>query len=189
MNQIYIYDGAFERGDSGWGLVREAAVRYGWEEKLPYDFETAEICRTEKGKPFFADVPVAFSLSHSGIMWMCMFSAKSCGLDLQVVEEERDWQGISRRLYDAAEQHYVQLWGIEGFYDIWVRKEAFGKCTGQGIFSGMPSMVDENFELCTELNYDGVTYALEEVTIMPEVKCAYCIAGEDREPAELRVLG
>lgn len=189
MNQVYIYDGSFDRGDAGWMLVREAASRYGWELNLPYDFENAEICRTEKGKPFFVDIPVEFSLSHSGVMWMCLFSHGPCGLDLQVLEQDRDWQAISRRLYNGAEQHYAELWGIEGFYEIWVRKEAFGKCTGQGIFWEMPSMVDDNFDLCKVLEYDGVTYTLEEMAIMPEVKCAYCLAGEHVEPVELRILG
>ena len=72
MNRIYIYEGPFERGDAGWNLIRGAACRYGWEENLPYDFSIAEICRTDRGKPFFVDIPVEFSLSHSGMMWMCM---------------------------------------------------------------------------------------------------------------------
>ena len=190
MNQIYIYDGSFDKGDSGWMLVREAAARYGFELNLPYDFEAAAIERTEKGKPFFVDIPVEFSLSHSGAMWMCMFSDGPCGLDLQLIEGEHDWQAVCKRRYTAEEQHYVELWGIEGFYEIWVRKEAFGKCTGQGIFSQMPSMVDENHDLCNAVTYGGVDYVFDTVDIMPEAKCAYCMAGGDTAgQAELRILG
>lgn len=170
-------------------LVREAAARYGWELELPYDFEGAAIERTDRGKPFFVDIPVEFSLSHSGAMWMCMFSNQPCGLDLQAVEPERKWEVIQRRFYTPAEQHYVELWGVEGFYEIWVRKEAFGKCTGLGFFSEMPPMVDENCDLCKTVEHEGVVYAFEEVAILPEVKCAYCVAGEDKAPAELRILG
>ena len=187
MKQIYIYDGSFDRGDRGWMLVREAASRYGFELDLEYDFEAAEIARTDRGKPFFVDVPVEFSLSHSGVMWMCMFADAPCGLDLQQVESGRDWAAISRRLYTPAEQHYAELWGIERFYDIWVRKEAFGKCTGRGIFSEMPSVVDENYELCAVVEYEGQTYYFEEVPVMPEVKCAYCMMEPGQ--AELRILG
>lgn len=187
MNQIYVYDGSFDRGDLGWMLVREAAARYGWELDLPYDFEEAEIVRTGNGKPFFVDIPVAFSLTHSGVMWMCMFASVPCGLDLQVVESDRDWEAVCRRRYTAEEQHYVKLWGIEGFYDIWVRKEAFGKCTGRGIFSEMPSMVDEDYELCKTVEQEDTTYYLESVAISPDMKCAYCTTVE--EPVELRILG
>mgnify|MGYP003308347222 CR=1 FL=1 len=187
MCQIYLYEGNFQRGDGGWSLVREAARRYGWEQGLPHDFMETEIHRSDKGKPFFVDVPVEFSLSHSGMMWMCMLSQGPCGLDLQVVERARDWQAICDRQCSTEEKHYVELWGIEGFYQIWVRKEAFGKCTGNGIFSKMPSMVDKTGDLCHRVTYEGVTYYMEEITILPEVKCAYCTTKE--EQIELRILG
>lgn len=189
MNQIYVYDGPFEKGDKGWALIREAASRYGGELDLPYDFEGADIARTEKGKPFFTEIPVEFSLSHSGAMWICLFADKQCGLDLQLVETNRDWEAICRRHYTVEEQHYVELWGVEGFYDIWVRKEAFGKCTGLGFFSEMPSMVDENTDLKKTIEQNGQIYCFEDLVIAPEVKCAYCVAGVEKASAELRILG
>ncbi len=195
MNQIYIYDGYFEKGERGWPLIREAAARYGLEKGLNADFETAELIRSDSGKPFFVDIPVEFSLSHSGMMWMCLFSNQPCGLDVQQItgsrEEKRKRENVTRRFFTREEQHYVELWGKEGFYEIWVRREAFGKCTGKGIFSGMPSMVDEQTELKTKLEQDGKTYYMESIEISPEVKCAACIIAEaaGKEPIELRILG
>jgi len=191
MNQVYIYDGSFDKGDLGWMLVREAASRCGFELDLPYDFEEAEIRRTDKGKPFFVDIPVEFSLSHSGVMWMCMFSDRPCGLDLQVVEEKRDYTKIVKHRYTPEEQHYVDLWGREGFYDIWVRKEAFGKCMGTGIFSDMPSMVDEKTDLKAVLEWKGLCYDMQALDISPEMKCALCIIKKQEQPEqiELRILG
>ena len=196
MEQIYIYDGYFEKGEGGWPMIRSAAAQYGAESDLPYDFAAAEIQRTEKGKPFFVDIPVEFSLSHSGVMWMCMFSDKPCGLDLQEIEAKREYANIAARRYTPEEQHYVELWGKEGFYDIWVRKEAFGKCTGMGIFSEMPSMVDEKTDLKKELEWKGIHYTLEELAIAPEMKCAVCrmkehgrYGDEARKTIELRILG
>lgn len=193
MNRVYLYDGQFNKGDKGWPMVRAAAACYGGELGLAYDFEKVEICRTEKGKPFFVDIPVEFSLSHSGMMWMCLFADKPCGLDLQVVsggrEETRNRDRIVKGRYTPEEQHYVELWGEEGFYEIWVRKEAFGKCTGQGIFSEMPSMVDEKIDLKGELERDGVTYQMQAIEISPEVKCAVCMAADEIENIELRILG
>ena len=153
---------------------------------MPYDFSEIEICRTEKGKPFFVDVPVSFSISHSGMMWMCLFSSRPCGLDLQEVETDRDWEAISRRYYTEEERHYVELWGIEGFYDIWVRKEAFGKCIGQGFFMDMPSMVDEAAELKDSVEHDGAVYYFDSIEMLPEVKCAVCTM--ERKTIVMRVL-
>lgn len=187
MNCIYIYDGYFEKGEKGWPMIRAAAERYGMELRLNFDFAGAEIQRSSKGKPFFTGAPIDFSLSHSGMMWMCMFSETTCGLDLQQVEEKRNYETIVRRRYTEEEQHYVKLWGKEGFYDIWVRKEAFGKCTGLGIFSAMPSMVDEQTELKPVLEWQGITYYMEAIEISPEMKCAVCMT--EKDTIELRVLG
>jgi len=191
MNQIYIYDGYFEKGEGGWPLIRAAAARYGAEKGMNADFETAELIRSDSGKPFFVDIPVEFSLSHSGMMWMCMFSDRPCGLDVERVDGDRDWAAIARRRYTPEEQHYVELWGIEGFYEIWVRKEAFGKCNGGGIFASMPSMVDGQIDLKDVLDVNGVIYQMQSIEISPEVKCAVCIAVEaaEKETIELRILG
>lgn len=206
MNCIYIYDGHFEKGEAGWPLIKGAAARYAGElglnlegvgeafgggaeslEGVEEAFGGVEICRTDKGKPFFPDLPIEFSLSHSGMMWMCMFSQSPCGLDLQIVEEHRDYDNIARKRFTKEEQHYVGLWGREGFYEIWVRKEAFGKCTGQGIFSPMPSMVDEHADLKSLLEWDNLTYYMTSLDISPEMKCAYCTMEEGQ--TELRILG
>lgn len=191
MNQVYIYDGYFEKGEGGWPLIRAAAARYGAETGLATDFASTEIVRTEKGKPFFVHLPVDFSLSHSDMMWMCLFSDKPCGLDVERVDRHRDWAAIARRCYTPDEQHYVELWGEEGFYEIWVRKEAFGKCTGDGIFGKMPSMVDEQADLKDVLDIDGTIYQMQSIEISPEVKCAACIAAgaPEKELIELRIIG
>lgn len=192
MNRIYIYDGQFEQGEDGWPMIKAAASIYGGEAGLDDDFEAAEILREEKGKPYFVDIPVEFSLTHSGQLWMCMFSSKPCGLDLQVVKDCR-FEEIAARQFTAEEQHYVELWGLEGFFDIWVRKEALCKLTGQGIFSEMPSVVSESADLLEHVSAaaagdgDSAEYWFTEIEISPELKCAVC-TGEQTE-VEMRILG
>ncbi|MBR5316199.1 MAG: 4'-phosphopantetheinyl transferase superfamily protein [Firmicutes bacterium] len=175
MNHIYLYDGMFEKGEAGWPLIKEAAARYSGELGLGYDIGQAVICRGENGKPFFQGIPVEFSLTHSGMMWMCMFSDRPCGLDLELVKENRNYESIAKRKYTKEEQHYVDLWGSEGFYEIWVRKEAFVKCLGHSIFSEMPNMVGEDGELKEVLQWEGSTYYMEALGISPEMKCAFCV--------------
>ena len=72
-----------------------------------------------------------------------------------------------------------------------MRKEAFGKCMGAGIFSDMPSMVDEKTDLKPVLEWQGICYDMQALDISPEMKCAVCRIKQQEEPEkiELRILG
>ena len=187
LSSIYIYDGSFEKGDAGYPLIRLAAARYAGEKGLPYAFPEAEICREERGKPYFTDIPLEFSLSHSGQMWMCMISEKPCGLDLQQIRD-CDAERIAARQYTPEERHYVDLWGIDGFFSVWVRKEAFVKCTGQGLFTDMPSTVNADAELYRQVEWKGKRYFFTDIEIGPQLKCAVCTEDEKETKIEMRLL-
>ncbi|MEE0742608.1 MAG: 4'-phosphopantetheinyl transferase superfamily protein [Emergencia sp.] len=188
MGAIYIYEGFFERGEQGYPLVQTAAAAYAAERGMELEEEMLTIAKEEKGKPYFSHCPLEFSLSHSGELWMCLISESRCGLDLQEVKASCDVDQIAARRFTAGEQHYVSLWGEEGFFDLWVRKEAFCKCTGQGIFTKMPEMVDSEMELLPQVIWQDKTYYFQEIQISPEIKCAVCTEGQTEE-IEMRLLG
>lgn len=185
MSRIYLYDGPFEKGEAGYPLVQLAGERYAQEMGLNYDFSSAQICREEKGKPYFVDIPLEFSLSHSGQMWMCIVSDSPCGLDLQQIRA-CSFEAVASRQYSEEEQHYTALWGIEGFFDIWVRKEAFVKCTGQGLFSHMPSVAGKDGDLCRTVRWKGKQYFFTDIDIGPELRCSVC--SEKELSIEMRLL-
>lgn len=185
MYTVYLYDGPFERGEAGWPLIRAAAARHGAEAGLPVDFTQAEILREEKGKPYFVETPLEFSLSHSGLLWICMFADRPCGIDLQRVKD-CGYEDIAKRQFTEDEQHYVRIWGIDGFFRLWVRKEAFCKCTGQGIFSQMPSMVSGEMELLDEISWQGRNYYLTDLEIADDIQCAACTV--EKAEIQWRVL-
>lgn len=185
MSSIYIYDGPFEKGDLGFPLIRRAAALYAAERGLDFFPEETQIVREEKGKPYFKGRPLEFSLTHSGLLWMCMVGEKPCGLDLQQIKSCR-YEELAARFFLPSERHYVELWGEEGFFDIWVRKEACCKCTGQGFFSEMPPVTDEDANLCEKITMGGAEYFLTEISISPEIKCAACTA--EKTNIEMRVL-
>lgn len=185
MSRIYLYEGEFPRGDDGFDMIKAAAELYAKEKDLQYPFAEAQIIREEKGKPYFSNIPIEFSLSHSGILWMCMFADMPCGLDVQEVKECA-YEKIADRYYTTREQHYVKLWGLKGFFDIWVRKEALGKCTGRGFFSEPPDLADENHELYSSVLYEGTLYYFTEIIISEDIKCAVCTTRETE--IETRVL-
>lgn len=186
MNSIYLYEGPFEKGEKGYPLIKEAARRHALENGMDFNFEQVQIVREEKGKPYFVDVPLEFSLTHSRQLWMCMFSQRPCGIDLQHVQN-CEYEKISGRQYTDEEQHYVRLWGLSGFFDVWVRKEAFCKCTGQGFFTQMPSMVDRYSNLCGDITWDEKNYCFTDISIADDLKCVVC-SGEKTD-IEMRILG
>ncbi len=180
MNSIYIYDGSFQKGDAGFFMIRGAAARHCLESGIPFDAARAKIVRDEKGKPYFEDYPLEFSLTHSGSLWMCMFSSQPCGLDLQVIRD-CDHEKISARYYKPEEQKYVEENGLEGFFDVWVRKEAYCKMTGEGLFGAdMPSVLADSGV------FAGKEYHFQDVEIADDMRCAVC-TGPEAE-IELRVL-
>jgi len=180
MDSIYIYEGLFKRGDGGFPMIIGAAARYCAENGIEFDPQRAEILRDDRGKPYFVDAALEFSLSHTGSLWMCLFSEKPCGLDLQLVRE-CDHQAISRRYYLEDEQQYVEENGRNGFFDIWVRKEAYCKMTGEGLFGDMPSVLSDSG--C----YKGTAYCFTEIHIADDLKCAVC--SSESMDIEMRVLG
>ena len=184
MERIYIYDGYFEQGEKGNPLIRKAAALFCEEAGIEFK-EDAEIIRPENGKPYFKDLPVKFSLSHSGIMWMCVMSTVSCGLDVQITKPCK-YQKLTERFFNPDDYRYVELWGESGFYDLWVRKEAFAKCTGKGIFSQTPAFTDENHNLAEKITVKGRTYYFKDIHIAEDIRCAVCSIEEIHD--EMRLI-
>ena len=89
------------------------------------------------GKPYFTNVPLYFSLSHSGKQILCACSEQEIGADLQKVTGI-DGKRIVGHYFSKAEKDHLS--GIadeklvkEAFFRLWTRKEAYGKLTGDGI--------------------------------------------------------
>lgn len=187
MGALYVYEGFFEKGEGGYPLIQSAAAATLAEQGIEADEEMLKIAREEKGKPYFPHSNLQFSLSHSEALWLCYFCESRCGLDLQVVKECA-FEKIAAERFSSREQHYVELWGEEGFFALWVRKEAFCKCTGQGIFSEMPELVDSDMEFLPQVTWQNQTYYLQEIPIGAEIKCAVCSEKAIGE-TEMRLLG
>ncbi len=90
-----------------------------------------------KGKPYFKDCPLFFSISHSGDYVFCVFSEQEVGADIQY-RKPGAGERIMKRMFTKAEREAIQHcespeeWEVL-FYRYWTRKEAYGKLTGEGI--------------------------------------------------------
>lgn len=108
----------------------------------------------EKGKPYFKNFPVYFSLSHSGDYVFCVFSEQEVGADIQYKKPD-DGERVVKRFFTEAER---KAWencadGKEReklFGRLWTRKEAYGKLTGEGIVGAMAVNVLEDFAVAAE---------------------------------------
>lgn len=187
MEIIYVYDGDFSKGEGGYDLIRRAASEFCRE--MGFDYAPYEICKTGKGKPYFKDFPeIHFSLSHSGSLWVCMFSLNCCGIDIQQVVK-KNYEKISKRVFTEDEDHYVRLWGLDGFFNIWTRREAMGKALGCGLFGDMPSTVSKNTDLEAEVSLaDGEKISFKEIEISDDIKCACCLVNEKIDSVEFRLI-
>lgn len=115
-------------------LIIRAAESYISERGMDVLGISKEILRTQKGKPYFAELPIEFSVSHTGDLWVCLMSDEKCavGVDVQVMKTY-SYEKIAAVYYTKDEQDYVAEKGREGFFKIWTRKEAYAKYTGRGL--------------------------------------------------------
>lgn len=171
---IYIYEGDFSSPEFRENLITEAVASYCTAHSIGCD--DMSIVRSEKGKPYIcgAERDVYCNVSHSGNMWICIVGEAECGIDLQLVKDCK-YEQISRRYFSKAEQDYIAKYGISGFFRLWVRREAFGKYTGEGFYGEKPPLVDENGRLCDRMA-DGW---LKDLPIADDIICTYCTGGED----------
>ncbi len=123
---LYIYKGVGNNEDKGKELINIALKNYTGDNNV-----RLSIKRTESGKPYFSNLNINFSVSHSNDVWACLMADFNVGLDIQ---EERTvaYEKISKRFFVKDEYEYIREKGKEAFFDIWTGKEAFVKYTGNG---------------------------------------------------------
>jgi len=100
-----------------------------------------------KGKPQFADnlggtigFPL-FNLSHSGEYVCCAVGREEVGIDIQKMRPLKDFR-VAERYFSEQENAVLKACADRQereklFYDMWVRKEAYAKLTGEGVATGV----------------------------------------------------
>jgi 4'-phosphopantetheinyl transferase len=95
-------------------------------------------CERLHGRPYVVDASFSFSLSHSGdVALVATCEGHAVGIDVECVRPLRDPLRLARHVADdrelvaladrsEAERH-------QAFFELWVRKEAIVKATGEGI--------------------------------------------------------
>lgn len=93
-----------------------------------------EIRRTALGKPFFADAPLHFSISHTKNYVFCVVSDVPVGIDAEELDRDINL-ALAEKILSPRE--LLQFQQAEdprlALLKFWVLKEAQGKCTGEGL--------------------------------------------------------
>lgn len=114
-----------------------------------------EILVTDRGKPYFADGKLHFSISHTPCRVFCALSEKNIGIDAEEKDRDIDLRladkilsARERQQYDAAADKRLAL------LRFWVLKEAAAKFSGQGL-QGYPNKTEFSLDdpRVTEMNH------------------------------------
>ena len=98
-----------------------------------------EICIADRGKPYFSDGSMQFSISHTRNHAFCVISRGPVGIDAEEMDRE-----INLKLADKilSETEMARFDGTrQSLLKFWVLKEASVKLTGEGL-RGFPNHTD-----------------------------------------------
>ena len=101
-----------------------------------------EILVTERGKPYFAEGGLHFSVSHTRRRVFCVLSEKPVGLDAEETDRQPDLRLADKILSPAERQRYDRAQDkTAALLRLWVLKEAAAKLSGEGL-QGYPNHTD-----------------------------------------------
>ncbi len=135
-------------------IVADHLKRKALSEYCGVEPNTIEFGTSEKGKPHAVGLDVHFNVSHSSDIVVCAVSDKEIGIDIEKIRPVNPRS--AERFACPDERDYISS-HKNGFFEIWTLKEAFFKCTGAGLGSGIKSVsfsIDGNKIICSDAAYE-----------------------------------
>lgn len=128
-----------------------------------------EICTDENGKPYFADSPVRFNISHSGDRVMVAISSQDVGCDVE--KRCSNAESVAKRFFH--EKEYAAIAAANDdirddlFRTLWTLKESVVKCSGQGLRIELGSFctTDDDGRIRKSITVDGTDYHMHTYEI------------------------
>lgn len=124
--------------------------------------ELPPILTTDRGKPYFADSALHFSISHTKRHAFCVLSDRNVGLDAEEADRSINLKLADKILspaekaqFDAAADRRMAL------LTFWVLKEAAGKFSGEGL-KGYPNYTNFSLDDSRVTIIDGCLVAVLE---------------------------
>lgn len=108
--------------------------------------EMPEIALTDRGKPYFADSPWYFSISHTKKHAFCVLSLRPVGIDAEEADRDISLRLAQKILSPAEQERFEQAEDKRlALLKFWVLKEAAAKLSGEGL-RGYPNHTDFSLE-------------------------------------------
>ncbi len=117
------------------------------------DMGVENLSYQENGKPVADNCFV--SISHSKNMVAVCKSDKPIGIDIEYIDSTRNLDKIAKRVFKGKEiEAFENDHTAECFYEIWTKKEAYSKISGDGVvavMNGFDTHSLDNYEFSTEI--------------------------------------
>lgn len=163
-------------------FTKKALKLYNIEYDLGFSLEAMEhevINRTQNGKPYFNQIPLEFSISHSGNIWVCAMGSIRMGIDIQVKKKAKTLE-IANRFFSKEESDFVSKYGDAAFFQIWSMKEAFVKYTGKGISSGLDSFSVVADGKIVDVMEHPTKCCFQKIEITEDLQCYICTLKKEK---------
>jgi 4'-phosphopantetheinyl transferase len=139
------------------------------------------------GKPAVAGSSLRFNLSHSGGLALIVLGHVEVGADVELPRARRS-DDIARRFYTPGENQ--RLFAIEdkaarddAFFRLWTCKEAFLKCTGEGLSRSTRSydieLIAGRARLLSVQGLDAAKYSIHPVEVPEPYRAAVVAEGQN----------
>jgi len=127
-----------------------------------YGAPLPEIRHTERGKPYFVQSSVHFSITHTKQHVFCVLSERPVGIDAEELDRNIDLRLAEKILSPAEKRRYAEAEDKrKALLTFWVLKEAAAKCSGEGL-RGYPNGTDFSLEDVRVQELDGCLVAVIE---------------------------
>lgn len=134
--------------------------------KAMYEAQTGqampEVCIGQRGKPYFAEGTLHFSISHTKHHVFCALSDRPIGIDAE--ERDRVVSGtLADKILSPGEKAQYETAADKrlALLTFWVLKEARAKCSGQGL-RGYPNQTDFSLDDPRVIQKDNCLVAVIE---------------------------
>ena len=121
-----------------------------------------EILTTDRGKPYFADSPWRFSISHTPKHAFCVLSRNNIAIDAEELDRKVKLS-LADKILSASEKARFDAVPDKSraLLTLWVLKEAAAKLSGEGL-RGYPNHTDFSLEDPRVTELDGCIVAVME---------------------------